>query len=326
MNKVTYQSVEDHLNGLKEFAIHALQLHPGKFLCHQRELKLPKLVIGDRFVSTALLYDSNLQQDYFYILIPKQYKGVYVNGKKTPINQSIIFIKNQEMLVRVPDEFYAFYIIITTEELTNYFDKDNIAQLKKVIWQQNFIKSAFHQPEYNQMHLCSLIENLLNKNNNLSYQAVLNIQEAIIESLYRLLTVSTPLTNTKVINTPSKLVIVNRALKHIHESNDFTMTTPELAKASYCCVRSLEYAFKSILSISPKQYLIKRRLQLVNKALTEQSSASITDIMHTLGIINQGRFAQDYFKFYSEYPNETRRNSVKGKAHNVKEVSVESTY
>lgn len=310
MNKVTYQSVEEHLNGLKEFDIHAIQLHPGKFLCHQRELKLPKLIIGERFISTALLYDSNLQQDYFYILIPRQYEGIYVNGKKASLNQSIIFTKNQDMLVRVPNGFYAFYIIITTDELSNYFGEENITQLKKVIWQQNYIKSAFHQPQYNQMHLCLLIDNLLNQNNDLSYQAVLNTQEAIIESLYRLLIIGTSLTSTTAMNMPSKLVIVNRAIKHIHESNHLTMTTPELAKASCCCIRNLEYAFKSILNISPKQYLIKRRLQLVNEALTNKNNTSITDIMNRFGIINQGRFAQDYFKFYNEYPNETRSKSI----------------
>jgi len=326
MNKITYQSVEDHLNGLKEFNIHATQLHPGNFVCHQRELQLPKLIIGDRFINTALLYDSILQQDFFYILIPREHKGISINGKKTPLHQSIIFIKNQEMLVRVPDGFYAFYIIITTDELNNYFGENNIELLKKVIWQQNLVQNTFHQPEYIQLHLCSLIEKLLNQNKYLSYQNVLNTQEAIIESLYELLIIGTSLTTTKIINTPSKLVIVNRAIKHIHKSNVLAITSPELAKASCCCIRNLEYAFKSILDISPKQYLIKRRLQLINTALKIESNLSITDIMNNFGIINQGRFAQDYFKFYGEYPHQTRNKRSHMLRSNIEEsTTLDST-
>ena len=71
MNKVTFPSVEEHLNGLKLFDMHAMQLSSGKFLCQQRELQLPKLILGDRFISTAVQYHSVLQQDCFYILIPR---------------------------------------------------------------------------------------------------------------------------------------------------------------------------------------------------------------------------------------------------------------
>lgn len=327
MNKITYQSVEDHLNGLQEFNIHAIQLNPGKFLCEQRELQLPKLILGDRFVSTTLQYDSTLQQDCFYILIPRQCEGMHVNGRKILLNQSLIFTKHQNMFVRVPNNFHAYYIIIKTDELTKYFGEENVEKLKDVIWQQNFVKSVFHQPEYNQVHLCLLIENLLNKNKCLSYQAVLDIQEAIIESLYRLLIVGTSLTKIEVINTPSKIAIVNRAIKYIYENNVLNITTPELAKVSCCCIRNLEYAFKSILDISPKQYLIKRRLQLINTALKIESNISITDIMNKFGIVNQGRFAQDYFKFYAEYPHQTHSKRSNLKSNIIEEATKwDSTY
>ena len=84
------------------------------------------------------------------------------------------------------------------------------------------------------------------------------------------------------------------------------MTIPDLAEASFCCARSLEYAFKSILSMPPKQYLIKRRLQLIHTILKNPNSMSISEIIEKFGVVNQGRFAKDYFKFYKEYPHKTR--------------------
>ncbi len=306
MNKITFPSVEDHFNGLKGFDIHAVQLSPGRFLCQQRDLQLPKLILGDRFISTSIQYQSILQQDCFYILIPRHNDEMSVNGRKIPLNQPLIFTKNQDMLVQVPDNYYAFYIIITTDELTKYFDEEYIEQLKKIIQQQNFVKNIFYQPENNQKYLCSLIENLLNKSNYLSYQTVLDSQESIIESICRLLTLALELPKINNVDMPTRLAIVNRALKHIHKNSFSNLTIFELAKVSFCCVRSLEYAFKSILSMSPKQYLIKRRFQLIHSALKNKNNISISEIINTFGVVNQGRFAQDYFKFYNEYPHQTR--------------------
>ena len=108
---------------------------------------------------------------------------------------------------------------------------------------------------------------------------------------------------------PTRLAIVNRALAYIHDNNFLNITTSELAKVSCCCLRSLEYAFKSILSMTPKQYLIKRRLQLIHSTLKFKSNSSINEILNGYRVSNHGRFAQDYFKFYDEYPYQTHNNS-----------------
>lgn len=305
MNKITFPSVEEHLNGLKGFDMHAMQLSSGKFLCQQRDLQLPKLILGDRFINTAVQYHSVLQQDWFYILIPRHNDEVSVNGHKISINQPLILTESQEALVQVPDNYYAFYIIITNDELKKYFDEESIEQLKKFLSQQNFLKNIFTQSGSNLQHLCALIETLLNRSKDLSFQAVLDSQEKIIESLCQLLTFSSVLPKVNMINMPTRLAIVNRALRHIHETNFLNITISDLAKISCCCVRSLEYAFKSILSITPKQYLTKRRFQLIHATLKHKSNTPINEILKTYGVVNQGRFAQDYLKFYDEYPHQT---------------------
>lgn len=305
MNKIIFPSVEAHLNGLKGFDMHAMQLSSGKFLCQQRDLQLPKLVLGDRSINTSVQYHSILQQDWFYILIPRHNDEVSVNGHKISLNQPLILTENQEALVQVPDNYYAFYIIITNDELIKYFDEETIEHFKDSLSKQNFLKNTFIQPESNLQHLCTLIETLLNKSKYLSFQAVLDSQEKIIESLCQLLTLSTVLPDIHKVNIPTRLAIVNRALKHIHESTFQNITISELATISCCCIRSLEYAFKSILSITPKQYLIKRRLQLIHSTLKHKSDTPINEILKSHGVVNQGRFAQDYLKFFDEYPHQT---------------------
>ena len=305
MNKIIFPSVEDHLNGLKGFDMHAMQLSSGKFLCQQRDLQLPKLVLGDRFINTSVQYHSVLQQDWFYILIPRHNDEVSVNGHKISLNQPLILTESQEALVQVPDNYYAFYIIITNDELKKYFDEETIEHFKNTLSKQNFLKNTFIQPDNNLQHLCTLIEALLNKSKYLSFQAVLDSQEKIIESLCQLLTFSTLLPDIHRVNMSTRLAIVNRALKHIHKSNFLNITISELAKISCCCIRSLEYAFKSILSMTPKQYLTKRRFQLIHATLKQKKDTPINQILKNYGVVNQGRFAKEYLRFYDEYPHQT---------------------
>nr|WP_252727361.1 helix-turn-helix domain-containing protein [Colwellia sp. C2M11] len=87
------------------------------------------------------------------------------------------------------------------------------------------------------------------------------------------------------------------------------MTIPELAKASFCCVRTLEYSFKQIIGMTPKQYIITRRLQQIHITLKEDKTKTIAELTKSYGIVNQGRFAQDYFKFFNEYPSDTKKQS-----------------
>jgi AraC-like DNA-binding protein len=276
------------------------------FIVVKKKLQLSKLVIGERFISTALQYQLTLQQDYFYIVIPKNNVEVYLNGHKTSANQLLLFTENQEMLIRTSGNSCHYYIFISTDKLREYIDGEMINKLKKTIALQNVGINIFIQSVSDQKYLCSLVEKLLNQSALLNYQAVLDIQESIIESLRKLLTLAPARIKIKNTNMPTRLATVNRALRHIHKHSSMNITIPDLAEASFCCARSLEYAFKSILSMSPKQYLIKRRLQLIHSILQNQSNISISEITEKFGIVNQGRFAQDYFKFYKEYPHETR--------------------
>ena len=306
MIKIIYSCIEDYLKKIAELDIYATQLSPGKFLCSQKELKLPKLIIGNRFVSTSLLYQATLKQDCFYILIQKGNVGMLVNGQEIELDQPLVFTLAQEMLIRIPNNSHLLYMIIPTVKLAKYFDERDIEQLKNATRQKNIGEKVCIQSEKNQKHLCYLIEFLLKRSKLLSYQAVLDTQETIIELLCKLLTLSLPFPPKHNISQTRRLAIVNRALNHIHKSNAINVTSPDLAKISFCSLRNLEYAFKFVLNMTPKQYLIKNRLQLIHLALKSERKLLISEIIKNFGIANEGRFAQDYFKFYNEYPHQTR--------------------
>ena len=307
MNSV-FSEVGDYLNAISAFDVSGTQLSSGKFSCHQKEVQLPKLTIGHHCINTSMQYHATLKLDCFYIIIPRGDNGIKINGHEIKYNIPIVFIPGQETIFVFYANTFDYHITIPVTELVKYFNEKNIELLKIMFCNLNSNTPSYAKGY--QSRICSLIEFLLNQSKTLNYQAVLDVQEKIIELLRKLLTPdSMPLKKNKMENS-TKLAIVNRSLNYLNANNIINITTHALAKVSFCCLRNLEYAFKSVIGLTPKQYLIKRRLQLINLSLKYDEAVSINQILNGFGVLNQGRFAQDYFKFYNEYPYQTR-NKIK---------------
>jgi len=301
-----FSEVDNYLNTISVYDVSGTQLSAGKFSCHKKELQLPKLIISNHEINMAMQYHATLKHDCFYIIIPRNGKGVKIDGYEIKYNSPIVFIPEQETIFVFYANTFDYHITILATELVKYFDVENIEQLKVVLSNRNFgSPTCFHLQSY-QNHICSLIDLLLSQSKILSYQAVLDVQEKILELLHKLLTTDSMLLETDKANNTTKLAIVNRSLNYLNTNNAINITTLELAKVSFCCLRNLEYAFKSVIGITPKQYLIKRRFQLINLSLKHDKTISINQTLNNFGVLNQGRFAQDYFKFYNEYPCQTR--------------------
>jgi|TARA_R110001583_G_scaffold61687_2_gene181965 AraC family ethanolamine operon transcriptional activator len=317
MIDLEFLCIEDYLQGLTKLDIYATQISPGSFSCRHREFQLPKLTVGDRSINTSLLFQAAMNKDYFYIILPKnQGTGVSVNGKPLRINQPLVFSDNQDMLVIIPSNYPKYcVIVISSEELAKSYGTENIGILKKALKKESHEKIIFSHVGGNLNHLNLIIESLLNQGGSLTYQAVMDVQETIIGLLSNLLKISSLTPKLNNIKYRRQFTIVTRALNYIHKKSVIIITVPELAKASCCCVRNLEYSFKAIIGMTPKQYIIKRRLQLIHSTLKKKNTKSIAELTKAYGVVNQGRFAQDYFKFFNEYPHQTRDIQAEGSNH-----------
>lgn len=308
MLDVKYSSIEEYRQGLSKLDMRVLQVTPGRFMCQLRELELPKVTIGDRFFSTAMHWQTAVKHDYLYIVLPTCNSGLSVNGQNTLINQPIVFSKHQEMLFRIPINYPKYYVIVMlSAEFARYYGNENIERLKNHIINPNYEKKIFPNFSCHLKSICVLIEKLLNYGNLLNYQAAIDAQETLLDLLCKLLKLDFTISKSNGDFQSRQLAIVSRALNFIHKNSVLNITIPELAKVSFCCIRTLEYSFKVVMNMTPKQYIIKRRLNLIFNALKSNSVSSIREITTTYGIVNQGRFAQDYYKFFNEYPHQTQK-------------------
>lgn len=100
--------------------------------------------------------------------------------------------------------------------------------------------------------------------------------------------------------------------KAVHTTMDFIeehikepLTIKDLCLAANVSERTLLYAFRERLDVTPKEYLQARKMGMINKALLSGESASVTDVATEWGFWHLSQFASDYKKQFGELPSDT---------------------
>lgn len=102
---------------------------------------------------------------------------------------------------------------------------------------------------------------------------------------------------------------LDRALEAIESVEGEPISLSELCRHASVSERTLQYAFRERLSVSPKQYIQSFRLNRVRRELrsTMAGDILIADVANQFGFWHLGQFAADYRQFFGELPSETPR-------------------
>lgn len=95
----------------------------------------------------------------------------------------------------------------------------------------------------------------------------------------------------------------------LQKAGNSLLSVNELCSDAGVSERSLRRLFHDRYGISPKNYLIRTRLNHVRRDLRNYSTVTkkITDIANNQGFWHMGQFAADYRKLFGELPSETPR-------------------
>jgi len=98
-----------------------------------------------------------------------------------------------------------------------------------------------------------------------------------------------------------------RVIEFLRESESINPTMAELCRVAGTSERTLQYAFKDIFEISPQEFMMRRRLHSVRRALlsSDPSSTSVCDLAMEHGFFELGRFAGKYRRLFRELPSDT---------------------
>lgn len=113
-------------------------------------------------------------------------------------------------------------------------------------------------------------------------------------------------TKNRVGHNGNASLVVKRALEFIDAYPDEPATVAAVAEAARVSRRTLNYAFRSELDATPKQYLQAMRLDSARRELRRAaSSTKIADVANESGFWHLGQFAADYRRQFGELPSET---------------------
>jgi AraC-like DNA-binding protein len=102
-------------------------------------------------------------------------------------------------------------------------------------------------------------------------------------------------------------VILRRFRRAVEENSDQPLYIPELCRSIGVADRTLRVCGQEQLGMSPKRYLLLRRLHLARRALREgaPTMTTVTEIATQYGFWQFGRFAGEYQSLFGELPSTT---------------------
>jgi AraC-like DNA-binding protein len=141
------------------------------------------------------------------------------------------------------------------------------------------------------------------------HEAARGLEQALIEAMVACLTTADDAEDRAA---QRRHEAIMRRFRGALEANDAQpLYIPELCKVIGVSGRTLRVCCQEQLGMSPKQYLLLRRMHLARRALRDSASdiTTVTEIATQYGFWHFGRFAGEYRSLFGEAPSATLHRS-----------------
>jgi len=224
-------------------------------------------------------------------------------------NSQIIAYDNAEFKVIFPEGHKHLTLHINSKELANYLSEDEIELFFNACKHIYSNKISATQKSQLTQHLCHLyvtLQQLMESSDNL-----LAYQDCYDSLFYAMNNYYTFHAKEKPIKMTNRENLLAKALDYIHHADQQTITVSSLIKEINASSRSIQYCFSELLGMTTKNYLIRIRLNAIRNELLQSSpdEKTMTQIANKFGVVNIGRFKQDYETFFNEAPRETLKRT-----------------
>jgi AraC-like DNA-binding protein len=136
-------------------------------------------------------------------------------------------------------------------------------------------------------------------------EAARGLEQALIEAMVGCLTVGEVQEERAALR--QHTMIMRKFYRAIDEARDEPLYIPELCKAIGASERTLRICCQEHIGMSPKRYLLLRRMNFARQALrrSDQAETTVTEIATRYGFWSFGRFAGEYRLLFGELPSTT---------------------
>lgn len=303
VNNYLFNNIENYIENHRGSGFELIKQSAGDFLCNHDLIYLPELLITRRSFNLDLSHCGTIDDDHIVFSFPCGKSSFSVNGESVGESDFVMFSPGNTLYAYYPEHSQRVAAVIPLSLLLKHLEPQEFERCKH----SAFIK--FRDVD-SHIRLDKLKKNIIhlfrggsNSHFPLSGVAVLDLEQEILLSVTRAIQ-GVDILNRSVKDN-NRYRVVNRAVDYLNSTGAYFISMPELSQVSYCSIRTLEYAFKQVLGTTPKQYLINRRMHLIRQHLKSGCVSSISEVCRQFGIVNSGRFSQDYMKMFGESPMQT---------------------
>ncbi|TAP38703.1 helix-turn-helix domain-containing protein [Alteromonas sp. KUL49] len=296
-----FQSVEEYQHMFVGVDMDAIQLKRGNFINRHQVMVLPNLWVGYRNTQNAVSHHACNEPDHYYLIIPFDAVELYVDGKLIIDNKLFFISPNEETFSWFPHYSETLTFCFNTTAMKQHFDADEIA---KINIQARALRNGdlpLHKLNEFKRFVRHYFKKLSLKSGDMSPVEKQQFEFMFFNALRELF--SDILCSNASMSVNTRRDTVSRAIEYIGEYSDQrALPITELAKASCCSIRTLEYAFKSMLGVLPKSYLTHRKVNEVRQTILSGSFDSLTGVFEHFNITHPGRFSAQYSQQFGESP------------------------
>jgi len=307
--KSSSQTIEEYSNAIPALDLRSSQLSKGNFNGHSKLIMSQNFSLAIREADTTHIQNAKIGLGKIGMMFPLVQNEYISNGKSLGPDKQYIMFNGDENKIIYPKKHKHITLILDTNGLQKYFSEDE-AQILIDTYQDmsngmvsSDRKLLLTQKLYNLFEDFKELDKRIDKNP-LAYE---DAYESLFYALNNYQEAHTSKVFERIKNNERLLA---RALEYIHSEPLQTITVSSLVKNIHASSRSIQYCFSELLGMSPKKYLVRLRLNAIRRELNDScpTEKTITNIANNYGVINIGRFKQDYEEFFNETPRETLFN------------------
>ena len=306
----SFQSIEEYSNSLQGLQLDGCQLSRGDFNGDSSVLTAQSFQLGIRESEAKHFQNATVEDKKVGMIFPLVQEEHISNGEIVGPERQYIILHGDENRIIFPNNNKHISLLFHTDQLDNYFSEDEVEQFMRDCQGISTSVVSSDKKLLITQKLYNLFEDFKELDKRVD-KSPLAYEDAYESLFYALNSYQEAHTNKNFNRVKNNERLLSRALEYIHSEPLQTITVSSLVKNIHASSRSIQYCFSELLGMSPKKYLVRLRLNAIRRELNISSPTekTITNIANNYGVINIGRFKQDYEEFFNETPRETLFNS-----------------
>lgn len=287
-----------------------LQISPGQFSGSVKEVSIGSIQIFREVINQSVDQHGQPLPGRFTVGIPVKMKGkAYWCGSEFSSADSVLFLRpDYELKFKTASYSDVYGASVDADAFIKYYaDEEQYDQSKiKTLKELNFFNSE----------RCMMFRQAFD-----SFFLAIEENPALIESesarkqlnfdimrMVSLMTSTIPVSKKPYSSQFVHRYIVDNARQYIVSRKSESLTVTDLCEGLRTTHRSLHYAFKKVLGISPVTYLRYVRLNGVRTDLiSNKEPILISEVAAKWGFWHMGMFSTYYKNLFGEQPSETRK-------------------